>query len=515
MANTLHIPQGLTLAVEDGKVALIAEGDVIVEGPLSGDISRIESTQGTITLRGPVSADRVVAQGVRIEGHLQCQELVAHSGAIQMRGRLDAESVVATQGDIVVRGPTQVGVMRAGGTLRVDGPRIEARLLQGDLVRFRGGTIKARGIEAQSRVSLGPCAFTVEVCIAPHAEVDPKAAGRINVLESHNELGNNALKGRFRLQEYAEFTGVDPEAFLREREVRPLAELGAAQLSAAEGEGSGLGELDLRTADEPTDHGLVGLVEPLPPQPKPPVREAPTPQPATPQSTPAQSATEAADEAPTMHMANAQALLEQAGLAPRPAAETPQPSPPEIEEPQPLAEEPEPVDFDDLEEFHDIEPFDAPPEQPLESLAEPAPPQESDELEEIEDFEEIEEFEELPAPPSATPRRDAALADTLSGDETNSDTLTPPDEPTLELSPETQSFLNQSVARLAKHYAGGEPPAISRLRALVSSQDYALVRDELKDLFNSVVRGHIATGTRPHPQVLSDFNAIHDVMKRA
>ena len=84
MANTLHIPQGLTLAVEDGKVALIAEGDVIVEGPLSGDISRIESTQGTITLRGPVSADRVVAQGVRIEGHLQCQELVAHLSLIHI-----------------------------------------------------------------------------------------------------------------------------------------------------------------------------------------------------------------------------------------------------------------------------------------------------------------------------------------------------------------------------------------------------------------------------------------------
>lgn len=512
MANTLHIPQGLTLAVEDGKVALIAEGDVIVEGPLSGDISRIESTQGTITLRGPVSADRVVAQGVRIEGHLQCQELVAHSGAIQMRGRLDAESVVATQGDIVVRGPTQVGVMRAGGTLRVDGPRIEARLLQGDLVRFRGGTIKARGIEAQSRVTLGPCAFTVEVCIAPHAEVDPKAAGRINVLESHNELGNNALKGRFRLQEYAEFTGVDPEAFLREREVRPLAELGAAQLSAAEGEASGLGELDLRTADEPTDHGLVGLVEPLPPQakPKPPVRE--------PRSKTAQppSATELADEAPTLHMADAQALLAEGGLAPRPKAEKPQPAAepepaapePAVEEPQVLSDDPEPVDFDDLEEFHDIEPFDPPPEQ----LAEPAPAQELEELEEIEDFEEI---EELPAPPSAAPRRDSALADTLSGDSTNSDTLTPPDEPTLELSAETQSFLNQSVARLAKHYAGEEPPAISRLRGLVSSQDYALVRDELKDLFNSVVRGHIASGTRPHPQVLSDFNAIHDVMKRA
>ncbi|MFT5585652.1 MAG: hypothetical protein ACI9VR_003244, partial [Cognaticolwellia sp.] len=45
--------------------------------------------------------------------------------------------------------------------------------------------------------------------------------------------------------------------------------------------------------------------------------------------------------------------------------------------------------------------------------------------------------------------------------------------------------------------------------------DYGTVREELKDLFNSLVRGHIATGTRPHPQVLSDFNAIHDVMKRA
>lgn len=475
MASTLNIPQGLTLAVENGKVALIAEGDILLEGPIEGEIARIESTSGAITLRGPVQADQVIAQGVRIEGHLQCKQVVAHTGAIQMRGRLDAESAVASTGDIVVRGPTQVGLMRAGGTLRIDGPRIEARLLQGDLVRFRGGTIKARGIEAQSRVSLGPCAFTVEVCIAPDVDVDPKAAGRVNVLESYNELGNNALKGRFRLQEYVEFTGVDPEAFLREREVRPLTELGAAQLSAAEGDTSGLAEEELRTADEPTDHGLVGLIEDLPPTP--------------PAASPASEDSLAPE--PT----------------PQPRVLDPSPPPPQAPDTSSIDEVSMDEMLDDIEPFDDASAFEESPEtlEP-EDLA----------LAAIEEVEAPEEHEELPAPPpSAAPQKEAFASEDTLTDDGSGHTLTPPDEPALELAPETQSFLNKSVARLAKHYAGDEPPAISRLRGLVSKQEYGAVRHELKDLFNSVVRGHIASGTRPHPQVLTDFNAIHDVMKRA
>ena len=475
MANTLHIPEGLTLTAEHGKVALITQGDVVVEGPLNGNISRVESINGTITVRGPVSADRIIAQAVRIEGDLKCQELLAHTGSIQMRGRLDAESVVATLGDIVVRGPTQVGSLRAGGTLRVDGPRIEARLLQADIVRFRGGTIKARGIEAKSRISLGPCAFTVEVCIAPHVDVDPKAAGRINVLESRNVLANNALKGRFRLQEYAEFTGVDPEAFLREREVRPLSDLGAEQLSG--GESAVLGDLDTHSVDQLINLGLVGLIKPLQ------------------EPTSAEESTERIGEAPTQEIPDAKALL-----AP---------------EPTPLAP-PEPVPHATTA-MHEFEP--APQIGEIEEIEEPVEIEIFDEPEQIQVFEEPEQiqiFEEPPAPQSAaqSPGKDS-LSDSPNDRSTHSNTMTPPDEPMMDLSAETQAFLNQSVTRLAKHYSDKEPPAISRLRDLVSTQDYAMVRHELKDLFNSVVRGHISTGTRPHPQVLSDFNAIHDVMKRA
>jgi hypothetical protein len=457
MANTLHIPEGLTLTAENGKVALITQGDVVVEGPLHGDISRVESINGTITVRGPVSADRIVAQAVRIEGHLKCQELLAHTGSIQMRGLLEADSVVATLGDMVVRGPTRVGSLRAGGTLRVDGPRIEARLLQADIVRFRGGTIKARGIEAQSRINLGPCAFTVEVCIAPQVDVDPKAAGRINVLESRNVLANNALKGRFRLQEYAEFTGVDPEAFLREREVRPLSDLGAEQLS--EGEAAGSEALDADSVDELIDLGLIGLTDPVG------------------EPTSEEESTEQTGEAPTQDIPDTTALLA--------------PEPPPLAPPEPLPDAKTPM--------HELEP--APLAEEAEENAEP---------------EQVEDSEEPPAPQSAaqSPRK-AELADSLNHESTDSSTMAPPGEPRLDLSAETQAFLNQSVTRLAKHYSGEEPPAISRLRDLVSTQEYAMVRDELKDLFNSVVRGHISTGTRPHPQVLSDFNAIHDVMKRA
>ncbi|MED5373108.1 MAG: hypothetical protein VX899_18970 [Myxococcota bacterium] len=444
MAETLQIPSGAQLSVEDGKVALVAEGDIVLEGPIRGSLARLESKGGSVLLRGPLQIDHVTGDSVRIEGHLVCKSVTARGGSLQMRGRLDAEEAEAIQGDVVVRGPTQVGTLRAGATLRVDGPRVEAQLMTAPLIRFRGGTVKARGVEARERVSLGPCAFTIEVCIAPHADVDPKAAGRVNVLESFNELASNALKGRFRLQEYAEFTGIDPESFLRERHVRPLAELGGAKAVAADGDNAGLDEAALREADEPTHK----------------------------------------ESAPTLVDQNsARGLL-------APADE-------EIEEFDPLPQiaQAQPVEQPEVLELSDESSLDEPtaPDHVVSFHRQPDAPEPA--------REEIEPFDDFDA------------GDTLDG-ESNA-TLAPPDAPTLNLDGSQQAMLDTTVARLVKRYQGGEPPAITRLRALVNNQEYGVVREELKDLFNSVVRGHIASGTRPHPEVLSSFNAIHEMMKHA
>ena len=169
----------------------------------------------------------------------------------------------------------------------------------------------------------------------------------------------------------------------------------------------------------------------------------------------------------------------------------------------------------------EIEEFD-----PLPQLAQ-AQPVEQPEVLELSDESSLDEptapdhvvsFHSQPDAPEPTreeiePFDDFDAGDTLDG-ESNA-TLAPPDAPTLNLDGNQQAMLDTTVARLVKRYQGGEPPAITRLRALVNNQEYGVVREELKDLFNSVVRGHIASGTRPHPEVLSSFNAIHEMMKHA
>ncbi|MFN7146394.1 MAG: hypothetical protein ACK4YP_21655, partial [Myxococcota bacterium] len=122
--------------------------------------------------------------------------------------------------DVGVAGAANGGAVRAGGTVTVGGA-VKVDTLHAHTIKIAGASIAARGIQAGSAVHIGAAKLQVDAILAPAVHLDPGTSGRATVVESHNELGPNALKGGFRLADYAEMFG-DPASFLAERGLAPL-----------------------------------------------------------------------------------------------------------------------------------------------------------------------------------------------------------------------------------------------------------------------------------------------------
>ena len=121
---------------------------------------------------------------------------------------------VEAGGDLVVATDAN-GTLSAGGKLVLKG-RVEAEIVRGGVVHLEGGSVKARSVSATSAIHVGNGTFTVDVMMAPNIEIDPKASGRVTVIESDNDRGPTNIKGGFSLAEYEELFG-DATAFLAER----------------------------------------------------------------------------------------------------------------------------------------------------------------------------------------------------------------------------------------------------------------------------------------------------------
>ncbi|MCB9792432.1 MAG: hypothetical protein H6741_06855 [Alphaproteobacteria bacterium] len=243
----LVFPAGLRMAIGDDGLSIAHAGDIELHGPIGLEIASLEGS--SISLHGDFHITRVLANGdVVVQGKLTATEVSA-SGSVLLDGNSDVQEISAV-GSVQVTGASSLGVVRSQANIRIDGKHkvsraeaagvldvsgnIEAKLLQGTSVQVGAGTLNAKGVEGLRQVVLGPAKLGVEAVVAPEVQVDAGTTGRVNVVESHNELGPNGLKGGFRLSEYAEFTGVDPEAFLNERGVRSLAELDAAPVPEVE-----------------------------------------------------------------------------------------------------------------------------------------------------------------------------------------------------------------------------------------------------------------------------------------
>lgn len=123
-------------------------------------------------------------------------------------------------GDLTVKLPRVTGDLSAGGTLRIQGP-VDAGTLHGREVVLGRQTVRCRAISADRSITIGAAHLTVDVIIAPEILLDPKADGRVTVIESANERGPTKIKGGFSLVDFEEAFGNSVQ-YLAERGVKPI-----------------------------------------------------------------------------------------------------------------------------------------------------------------------------------------------------------------------------------------------------------------------------------------------------
>jgi hypothetical protein len=146
---------------------------------------------------------------------------LAYSGAVHLQQTLGRTlGSVTAGGDVTLDLEVITGQIRSGGKVVANG-RIEADTLHGREVVLGDADIRCRAISATERIVIGGARLQVDIILAPEIVFDPKASGRVTVIESLSDPGPTKIKGGFSLQEYSEVFG-DPAAFLAERNLQPL-----------------------------------------------------------------------------------------------------------------------------------------------------------------------------------------------------------------------------------------------------------------------------------------------------
>ncbi|MEQ1502581.1 MAG: hypothetical protein ABMB14_10135 [Myxococcota bacterium] len=127
---------------------------------------------------------------------------------------------VRAAGDLTVKLPHVTGDLVSGGVLRIQGD-VDSGILHGREVVLGRQTVKCKAISAEERIIIGPATISCDVIIAPEINLDPKASGRVTVIESLNERGATKIKGGFSLADYEDMFGNSRE-FLTSRGLAPL-----------------------------------------------------------------------------------------------------------------------------------------------------------------------------------------------------------------------------------------------------------------------------------------------------
>jgi hypothetical protein len=184
------LPEGLSLALGGNSLVIRHAGDVILEQSLGRKLSRVEAG-GDLTLRfGPIT-----------------------------------------------------GVLRAEGTMTIDGD-VDAQELRADEIVLGAYEVRARAIVARRRVTVGRAVLDVDVIVAPEVHIDPEATGRVRIVDCTNERPPLRVRGCLSLEEFEQDFGGAGE-FLARRGVIPINPLPA-------GSETGDGEDDSTETDD--DH---------------------------------------------------------------------------------------------------------------------------------------------------------------------------------------------------------------------------------------------------------------------
>lgn len=486
----LVLPPGLQLALGEDGLSIAHDGDVEIHGPLGMGIARLEG--GSIVLHGDFEIAHVQSSGgVDVRGKLKARQLHA-DGAVSLREggeikalhagggvslsgaftlgsvasggdiRLDGAGSTASlssQGSVELSGNQQHQELSAAGTLSLSGTQ-EAQLIRGGVVKIGAGSLNAKGIEGRRQVVLGPAKLGVEAVIAPEVNVDAGTTGRVNVVESNNELGPNGLKGGFRLSEYAEFTGVDPDAFLKERGVRSLAELAEAPEP----------EIAESSADDSPEQSNAASTLPG-------------------------DAIEAIEEPQVVEVLEAVEVVEAVEAVEADEAELEQPTGGAMQ--VQVAAEPEAEEIELLAAAPADEDAHAPAAVSINPINEQRPIQ-------------------------VTPMEVATQASSLSSDSSptvveiddEDDELLEPDNGP-QVSPEVREALNSAVLAVSASYAGvEEPEAVGWLRNLVHGEDYVGLRDEITAIWKDLIQHHQQRGKRIPHKVTATFNRINSIVRK-
>lgn len=132
---------------------------------------------------------------------------LAYDGDVELHETPDAGfALVEAGGDLEIRLPRITGSLRAGGTLRIRGDISGGRLHARHVVLGRQ-RVDCLAITATESITIGAAHITSDAIIAPVIHLDPKAHGRVTVIESRNDRGATKIKGGFSLADYDDMFG--------------------------------------------------------------------------------------------------------------------------------------------------------------------------------------------------------------------------------------------------------------------------------------------------------------------
>jgi len=127
---------------------------------------------------------------------------------------------VRAGGDLTVKLTKVTGDLEAQGEVHIQG-EIEATRLHGRTIVLGRQRARCTTITATQTITIGASELKVDAIVAPEIRLDPKASGRVTVIESLNDRGATKIKGGFSVADYDDMFG-NAEEFLAERGVEPL-----------------------------------------------------------------------------------------------------------------------------------------------------------------------------------------------------------------------------------------------------------------------------------------------------
>jgi hypothetical protein len=225
------VPEGVVFQVTPDGVTIENRGDVVLHTTFGGVPLRVRSLEGSVVLHGGLAGGEIEAGAdVTVHGDATGARIVA-GGELTVEGRARVDQL-HSGGGMHIEGDLHADRAAADGRVHIAGS-VQATLLKGAEIELDGALITVRGVEATRSVRVGAAKVSLDAVIAPSVRFDPQASGRATIVESLDDVGPSAVKGCFRIADYAETIG-DPTGFLQERGVATSLEaLGTAPPPAA------------------------------------------------------------------------------------------------------------------------------------------------------------------------------------------------------------------------------------------------------------------------------------------